>query len=108
MAVSATNTVAASNTGFFTVTDVTLDSSFQENGESLTAAQLGLAKVDHASCTVKNGSEAEATAVGSAWYDPTKELLVLNDYKTQKTLAKEKDVSKVVVRVIAFGKTRAK
>lgn len=108
MAVSVGTTTTAANTGFYTVTPVTLDNSFQENGESLTAAQLGLAKVDHAICIVKNPSEAEATAVGSAWYDKTKELLVLNDYKTQKTLAKEKDVSKVVVEVTAFGKTRAK
>lgn len=108
MAVSVSSVTAPRNTGFYTVTDVTLDNSYQENGESLTAAQLGLAAVDFAQCTVKNGSEAEATAVGPCYYDPTKELLVVNDYKSQKPLAKEKDLSKVVVRVLAFGKARAR
>jgi hypothetical protein len=108
MAVSVSSVKAASNTGFYTVTDVTLDNSYAEGGESLTAVQLGLAAVDYATCIVKNGSEAEATAVGSVIYDSTKELLVVNDYKTQKALAGAKDTSKVVVRVVAFGRQRAK
>jgi hypothetical protein len=108
MAVSVSSVKAAANTGFYTVTDVTLDNSYAEGGEPLTPAQLGLQSVDYATCLVKNGSEAEATAVGSCWYDMTNSKLVVNDYKTQKALAKEKDVSKVVIRVMAYGRQRAK
>lgn len=94
--------------GFFTVTDVTCDSSYLEGGEKVTPAQLGLAAVDTAVCTVKNGTEAEATPVVSAWYEPGKELLHLNNSKTGKEVAKEVNVEKVVVRVWAFGRTRSK
>lgn len=85
------------------VTEVTLDSSYQENGEPLTAKELGLRRVTDAFCIVKNGSEAEATTVGSAWYEPAKALLHVNDYKTQKEMASAKDLSKVVVLVMANG-----
>lgn len=108
MAVTSASVLTARNTGFFTVTDVTLDSSYAEGGEPLTAAELGMASVDFATCSVKNGSESEAVPIMGPWYDPAKALLHLNDAKTQKELAKEKDVSKVVVRVLAFGKARAK
>lgn len=93
---------------FVTTTDVTLDSSYFEGGESLTAAQLGLASVDTAVCTVKNGSEAEATPIVSAWYDPAKALIHVNNSKTGKEAASAANVEKVVVRVWAFGKQRAK
>lgn len=87
-----------------TVTEVTLDNSYAAGGEPVTAAQLGLRVVDFAVCTVKNGSEAEATAVGSVYYDAAAGKLVVNDYKTQKPMAEGKDLSKVVVIVVAHGK----
>jgi len=108
MAATVSSVLTARNSGFLSVTDVTLDSSYAEGGEPLTAEQLGLASVDYAVCTIKNGSEAEAVPIMGPWYDQAKSLLHLNDAKTQKELVKEKDVSKVVIRVLAFGKARAK
>jgi hypothetical protein len=87
-----------------TVTEITLDNSYAEGGEPLTAAQLSLHHVEHANCTVKNGSEAEATTVGSVIYDPAAAKLIVNDYKTQKPMVKEKDLSKVVVVIEAWGR----
>jgi hypothetical protein len=86
------------------ITEVTMDNSYAENGEALSAAELGLRTVDFAYCNVKNGSESEAVAVGSCWYDATNAKLRVNDYKTQKEMAAGKDLSKVVIRVYAFGK----
>lgn len=108
MAVTVSSVRTARNTGFYTVTDVTLDSKYLEGGEPLTAEQLGLAAVDDAFASIKNGSESEAVPVMGPWYDKDKSLLRINDAKTQKELASEKDVSKVVVRVLAFGKARSK
>lgn len=93
---------------FMAAIEATGDNSYAEGGEALTPAEFGLQSIDHAICIVKTLSEAEATTVGSVWYEPAKALLHVNDYKTQKELAKEKDLSKVVVQVTAFGKARAK
>lgn len=87
-----------------TISEVTLDNSYAEGGEPLTAKELGLRIVDSATCFVKNGSEAEATAVGSVYYDTSAAKLIVNDYKTQKPMAGAKDLSKVVVIVHASGK----
>jgi len=87
-----------------TETDITFDNSYAEGGEPVTAAQLQLNRVTSGWCQVKNGSEAEATPVVSAFFDAEKMLIHLNDSKTGKELAKEKDCSKVVIRVFALGK----
>lgn len=92
---------------FYTVTDVTLDSSYAEGGEPVTAVQLGLAVVDHAWCNIKNGPESEEWVAG-AWFTASDMKVHLQNAKTGKELAKEKDMSKVVVRVFAFGKARSK
>lgn len=87
-----------------TVTDVTFDASYAEGGEKVTPADLGgLSRVDWAECSVIAGSESAELQVAAAKYDEEKELLHLIDVKTGKELAKEKDVSKVVVRVVAYG-----
>lgn len=86
-----------------TVTDVTFDASYAEGGETVTPANLGLSRVDWAECSVIAGSESAELQVAAAKYDEEKELLHLIDVKTGKELAKEKDVSKVVVRVVAYG-----
>lgn len=108
MAVSIVGSNPPRNVGFYTSTIVKLDNSYLEGGEPLSAAQLGLAVVDEAICFPTNGSEAEATAVGEIRYSTSAEKLIVMDYKTQKEMAKEKDLSKVLVRVVAFGKARAK
>lgn len=84
-----------------TITDVTFDNSYQENGEPLTAAQLGLKKVRSAICQVIHGSEAEGSP--TAWYDPTTSKIHLIGSKTGKEVAGAVDCSKVVVRVTALG-----
>lgn len=107
MAVSVSTVLAASLPKFRTVTDVTLDSSYLEGGESLTAAQLGLQTVDRAECFMKNGSESEEW-VGFATYTPADSKIHLFSVKTGKEVASTKDMSKVVVRVVAMGSARAK
>jgi hypothetical protein len=87
-----------------TETDITFDNSYEAEGEPVTAAELGLRRVNAGWCNLKNGSEAEATPVSSAWFDPVAMKLHLNNAKTSKELAGAADASKVVVRVFALGK----
>jgi hypothetical protein len=87
-----------------TETDITCDNSYAEGGEPVTAAQLGLNRVSAGWCQIKNGSEAEANPVTSAFFDASTMLLHLNSSKTGKEVAKEVDCSKVVVRIFALGK----
>jgi len=83
--------------------EVTLDSSYLEGGESLTAKELGLSRVITAFCTLLQGSESETVEVGWATYNVEKELIKLFNYKTQKEIASTKDVGKVKVMVVAWG-----
>lgn len=110
MAVSVSTVKNAELPGLRTVSDVTCDSSYQSEGEPLTAEQLGLASVDYAYCFIKNGDEAKEAElfVGSPTYDPEKAVLHLNNLKTGKEVASTKNMEKVVVRVVAYGKARAK
>jgi hypothetical protein len=87
-----------------TRTELTLDNSSPAEGYSVTPTQLGLRVVTDADCSIKAGSEAEATTVGGATYDPATKKLVVLDYKTQKPMAAGKDLSKVVVVVKAYGR----
>ncbi len=86
-----------------TISEVTLDSSYLENGEPLTPKELGLTSVAWAFCLILNGSESETVEVGWAKYNVSKELLELFNYKTQKQIASTKNVEKVVVQVVAHG-----
>ncbi len=105
MAATVSSVQSAAHPQFYTVTDVTLDNSYAEGGEEVTAAQLNLASVDFAICNILNGSESEEW-VSEAYYSAGKVHLI--SAKTGKEVAKEKDMSKVKVRVLAFGKARAK
>ena len=86
-----------------TITTVTLDNSYAEGGEPLTAAQLGLTKVTFAECSVVNGSELEANPVDTAYYTPATSKIHVIDGKTSKEMAGTKDMSKVVIQVTAYG-----
>lgn len=86
-----------------TVSEVTLDSSYLENGESLTPKELGLTSVAWAFCNILVGSEAEAVNVGWAKYNVSKELLEIYEGKSQKQMASAKNLEKVVVQVVAYG-----
>jgi hypothetical protein len=105
MAATVATVQAARLDGFIAVTDVTLDNSYAEGGEAVSAEQLGLASVDFAICSIVNGSESEEW-VAEAFYKGGKVHLI--SAKTGKEVAGTKDMSKVVVRVFAFGKARAK
>ena len=107
MALTLSTVQPAANTGFYTLTEATFDNSYEEKGEAFTPANAGLASFSHAPlCFVINGSEAEANPVDTAYYK--EEKLHLIDGKTAKEMAKEKDMSKVKVLVLAFGKARNK
>lgn len=86
-----------------TVNDVTCDSSYEEGGEALTFAQLGLNNIEFTMSNLRNSSELEATPVCAGFYDMTVQKIKLIDGKTGKELAGTKDASKCVVRVIARG-----
>jgi hypothetical protein len=89
---------------YMTVTDVQMDSSYAGGGETLTPSDLGsLRRVTFALCQVRVGPEAEEY-VGEAWYHVASEKLKLNNVKTGKEVEAGKDMSKVNVRVVAFGK----
>ena len=84
-----------------TVTNVTMDSSYQSGGEKLTPAQLGFtAFVDSAQSLVK---EVKGTVnVANAHYERSKELLHLFD-ETPAEVASEANVEGVVIQVTAQG-----
>jgi hypothetical protein len=85
-------------------TDVTFDSSYPTGGEPVTASQFGLGRVISGFAQLVNGSESETDPVGSAFFDVANMKLKLNNSKTSKEIAGEKDMSKVIVRVFAGGK----
>lgn len=80
--------------------DVTFDSKYQEKGEPLTRAELGLNSIEFATCTIN--AVAGSVNVASASYDPKEQLIHLYD-ETPKEVASEADVKDVVVRVVARG-----
>jgi hypothetical protein len=86
-----------------TVTRVTFDNSSAEGGEVVTPADLGLERVVFAQAEVVHGTESAELQVTNADYDIATEKLKLIDAGTGKELAKEKDASKVVVQVVAWG-----
>lgn len=85
------------------VAEVQFDSSYLEGGESLTAKELGLSRVEWAHCAILQGSESETVELGWAVYNTEKELLKLFNYKTQKEIGSTKNVEKVKVQVVAYG-----
>jgi hypothetical protein len=85
-----------------TVSEITFDDSYAEDGEPLTAKQLGLRIVDAAVCTVIHGSESSELRPAAAFYSGGK--LHLIDTATGKEVASTKNMSKVVVQVVAFGR----
>src|SRR3954453_4778260 len=107
MALTVTNVQAATVPGaeVRTVKQVACDSSYQAEGEPLTAKELGLGAVTYANCSIINGDEAEESElfVGAAYYTPSTEKLHLINLKTGKEVASTKKMNKVVVQVEAFG-----
>lgn len=108
MALTVSTVSEPRNVGFYTVTTATYDSSYLEGGESLTFAELGLASVDFAICSILNGSEEATVRATDAYYTPSTEKLHLTDNATGKEVASTKNMEKVKVQVVAFGKSRSK
>lgn len=106
MALTVTQTSEPRNFAFFTITEVTFDNSYASGGELLTPAELGLATVHDSICTIVTGSESSTLRPTNAYYK--EEKLHLIDSATGKEIEATKDMSKVVVKVFAFGKTRAR
>ena len=82
-----------------TVTDVTLDSSFQSGGEPLTAANLGLNTVYWAQAE-PTLSATTTVNVAFAGYDPGNALLHVYDETPAEISG---DASGSVIRVTAYG-----
>jgi hypothetical protein len=89
---------------YYSITNVTLDSSYASEGEALTAKDLGLRRITFAICNVTAGSESATLRPANAYYTPATEKLHLIDSATGKEMEATKDMSKVTVQVIAFGK----
>lgn len=83
------------------VKDCTFDSSYLENGEPLTPAELGLNVIEYASANLIHGSEEATVRPTNAEYK--EEKLHLIDSATGKEVASTKNMEKVVVRVEAYG-----
>lgn len=87
-----------------TTTEITLDSSYALGGEEVTPAQLGLHHVDAAICNIVHGDEAKTAEIfpGVAFYSGGK-IHVIN-LKTGVEVAETKNLEKLVVQVVAFGR----
>jgi hypothetical protein len=87
-----------------TITNVTMDSSYLEGGEPLTAAQLGLNIVDSTVCNVIAGTESSTLRGIAAYYTPSTSLIHVIDDATGKEVASTGNLEKVVVQVVARGR----
>jgi hypothetical protein len=86
-----------------TVTRVTFDNAYPTGGEVVTPEDLGLQRVTFAEAAVVHGSESAVLRVANADYVTTTEKLMLFDNATGKEVENGKDMSKVVVQVVAYG-----
>jgi hypothetical protein len=85
-----------------TITNVTMDSSYLEKGETLTKTQLGFTSfVDPGSVSTIKTVKGTVN-VASAAYDEVKELLHLYD-ETPAEVASEANVEGMVIQVVAEG-----
>jgi hypothetical protein len=84
-----------------TVTDITMDSSYQSGGEPVTANNLRLGRVVYATAQIQSTSGGGVN-VSSAGYDPATALLHVYD-ETPAEVASTADISTTVIRVEAYG-----
>ncbi len=83
------------------VAQVVAYGTYLEGGETLSAASLGLNKVEYATCTVYSIATTSVN-IASASYDPTASLLHLWD-NTPAEVAGAAAVEGAVVQVLAYG-----
>lgn len=90
-----------------TVTEVNLDSEYAAGGEPVTAAELGLTRFEWGFCLPLTGTESETVELGFCSLVRKSDVAAVIEaysYKSQKVIATGKDLSKVKVLVIAYGK----
>lgn len=86
-----------------TVTRITFDNEYPTGGEVVAPEDLGLSRVVFAQAEVVHGTESAVLRVANADYNVANEKLVLFDNATGKEVENGKDMSKVVVQVVAWG-----
>lgn len=88
-----------------TITNVTFDNSYASGGEPLAVSALGLNVLDGPPVvTVLAGTESATVRVSDVSYVTSTEKLKAIDNATGKEVEAGKDLSKVVVQVVARGK----
>jgi hypothetical protein len=85
-----------------TVTEVTFDNSYPTGGEAVTAADLGLSRVDYAIATVKSATGGGVNVANVFYNIATGKILVYDE--TPAEAANAADLSTLVVQVIAWGR----
>ena len=84
-----------------TITDVALDSSYPTGGESITASDLGLNKVESAQAYLKSAATTTVN-IANVYYDPDNAKLLVYD-ETPAQVANAADLAGAVVRIEARG-----
>lgn len=84
-----------------TVTDVAMDSSYPTGGEAVTAANLGLNRVEYATAEITTTATTTVNATAAGYLPATEKLLVFDE--TPAEAANAADLAGLVVRVVAFG-----
>ena len=84
------------------VNTVAMDDNYTSGGEALTAAQLGLYKVDWAECALKT-TATTTVDVGHVTYDPATSLLHLWDEDGVVEITATGDVLGMEVQIVAYG-----
>lgn len=108
MALTATTKQTAVVPKFLTITEVAFDSSYEAEGEPISAAALGLQSVDYAWTQITHGDEAKTAEqfIAEVYYEGGK-LHAINA-KTGKEVAGATNLEKLKVLVFALGKARGK
>ena len=84
-----------------TVNDVTWADAYTDSGETITAAQLGLNRVEYATAHVHTGTATTAVNAASAGYSAGK--LHVYDETPAELANASGDATGMVVRVVAYG-----
>lgn len=108
MALTTTITKQAFVPQHITVTEATFSNSYPSEGEVFTAATAGLQALDFADVNIIHGDEAKSTEqyISGVYYEKGK-LHAVNA-KTGKEVEAGKNLEKLKVQVISFGRARAK
>lgn len=91
----------------FTVTEAVLDSSYASEGEPLPVKELGLRRLSFPPlCFIQHGDEGKSSEqfAGVAYYSTSTEKLHVINLKEGKEVASTKNMEKLKVQIVAFGK----